>query len=147
VEGALEMKEVVFRCREQGQAMVVFALLLPVVALFLVGVMDYMVTNAQLMELVAAADLAAHAGAQEITVHPDGTLAGMPQGQVVAEVYFRTQAPAEAQFLRASCGLIEGQPACQVQAQMPSAGYLIPRRQIQVSAIGYLAQGVTRGGQ
>lgn len=141
------MKPLVSDRQEQGQAMVAFALLLPVMALFMVGVLDYMVTNARAMEVVAAADLAAHAGAQEITVHPDGTLASLPQGQAVAEVYFRIQAPSEAQFLGASCGLFQGQPACQVQAQMPSAGYLIPQRQIQVSAIGYLAQGVTRGGQ
>lgn len=141
------MKEHALGRTEQGQAMVVFALFLPVMALFLVGVLDYMVTNARLMEAVAAADLAAHAGAQEITVQPDGTLAGLPQGQVVAQVYFSIQAPAGAQFLGASCGLVQEQPACQVQAQIPSAGYLISPRPIQVSAIGYLAPGVTRGGQ
>lgn len=147
MESALEMKESSSRRQERGQAIVIFAMLLPVMALFMVGILDYMVTNAGVMELVAAADLAAHAGAQEIAVHPDGSLTGLPQGQAVAESYFRVQAPAGAQYLGASCGLIQGHPACQVHAQIPSAGYLIPRRQIQVSAVGYLAQGVTRGGQ
>jgi Flp pilus assembly protein TadG len=152
VEGALAVKQPhVPTCKrstfEKGQAIVLFALLLPVMALFLVGILDYMVTNARVMEVVAAADLAAHAGAQEIMVRPDGTLAGLAEGQVVAEQYFRAQAPAGAQFLGASCGGARGQSTCQVWAQTVSAGYLIPRRQIQVSAIGYLAQGVTRGDQ
>lgn len=132
---------------QKGQAIALFALVLPVMALFLIGILDYMVTNARLMEVIAAADLAAHAGAQEITVHPDGTLAGLAQGQAVAELYFRIQAPADAQFVGAACGQSQERPACQIWAQAPSAGYLIPRRQIQVNAIGYLARGVTRGDQ
>ena len=132
---------------QEGQAAVLFALLLPVMALFLVGILDYMVTNARVMEVVAAADLAAHAGAQEIVVRPDGTLAGLAEGQSVAELYFRAQVPPEAQFSGATCGQAQGRPSCEVRAQLPSAGYLIPRRQIQISAIGYLAQGVTRGDQ
>lgn len=152
MEGALAVKRSHLRtCQrstlEKGQAIVLFALLLPVMALFLVGILDYMVTNARVMEVVAAADLAAHAGAQEIMVRPDGTLAGLAEGQVVAEQYFRAQAPAGAQFLGASCGGAQGQLTCQVWALAPSAGYLIPRRQIQINAIGYLAQGVTRGDQ
>lgn len=147
MESALEMKKPVLHRRERGQAIVIFALLVPAVALFLVGILDYMATNAKAMEVVAAADLAAHAGAQEILVNPDGTLANLAEGQAVAELYFRVQAPSEAQLLGTACGQILGQPACQVWAQMPSAGYLIPQRQIQISAIGYLAPGVTRGDQ
>jgi len=147
MESALEMKKGLPRRHELGQATVIFALLVPAMALFLVGVLDYMVTNAQVMEVVAAADLAAHAGAQEVLVNPDGTLANLAEGQAVAELYFRVQAPSEAQLLGTACGQIQGQPACQVWAQMPSSGYLIQRRQVQVSAVGYLAPGVTRGDQ
>lgn len=147
MESALEMKKGLPHRQERGQAIVIFALLVSAMALFLVGVLDYMVTNAQVMEVVAAADLAAHAGAQEILVNPDGTLANLAEGQAIAELYFRVQAPSEAYLLGTACGLTQGQPACQVWAQMPSAGYLIPQRQIQVSAIGYLAPGVTRGDQ
>lgn len=133
--------------KERGQAIVLFALLLPVMALFLVGILDYMVTNARVMEVVAVADLAAHAGSQEIVVLPDGTLAGLAEGQAVAGMYFYAQAPSGASFLGASCGQSQGGPSCQVWAQAISAGYLIPQRQIQISATGYLAQGVTRGDQ
>ncbi|HLE15553.1 MAG TPA: pilus assembly protein TadG-related protein [Anaerolineales bacterium] len=147
MEGALAMKGMGSPAQEQGQAIMVFSLLLPVLALFLVGILDYMVTNARVMEVVAAVDLAAHAGAQEIEVCPDGTLAGLAEGQAVAGLYFRIQAPSEARLLGTACGQTQGQPACQVWAQLPSAGYLIPVRQIRVGATGYLAQGVTRGEQ
>ena len=59
---------------ERGQSILLFAILMPLMSLFLLGILDYMVTNARVMETVAAADLAAHAGAQEITVLPDGTI-------------------------------------------------------------------------
>ncbi len=147
MESALEMKKPVPHRREQGQAIVIFTLLVPAMALFLIGILDYMVTNARVMEVVAAADLAAHAGAHEILVNPDGTLANLAEGQAVAELYFRVQAPTEAHLLGIACGQTQGRPACQVWTQMPSAGYLIPQRQIQISAIGYLAPGVTRGDQ
>ncbi len=56
------------RRNECGQSTLLFAILLPLMSLFLLGILDYMVTNARVMETVGAADLAAHAGAQEITV-------------------------------------------------------------------------------
>lgn len=147
MESALAVNQLIAHQRARGQSLVFFALLMPVMMLFLLGILDYMVTNAQLMEVVAAADLAAHAGAQEITVRPDGSLASLAAGQAVAELYFRIQAPTQAQLLGSACGQIQGQPACQVWAQSPSAGFLVPQRQIRVSATGYLAQGVTRGDQ
>ena len=65
---------------ERGQSILLFAFLMPLMALFLLGILDYMVTNARVMETVAAADLAAHAGAQEITVLPDGTITAITAG-------------------------------------------------------------------
>ncbi|MBL0348093.1 hypothetical protein [Candidatus Villigracilis affinis] len=53
----------------------------------LLGILDYMVTNARVMETVAAADLAAHAGAQEITVLPDGTITATTAGNGIAANY------------------------------------------------------------
>jgi hypothetical protein len=71
LEGQVAMKHARF---ERGQSFMRFAILMPLLSLFLRGILDYMVTNARVMETVAAADLAAHAGAQEITFLPDGTL-------------------------------------------------------------------------
>ena len=56
---------------ERGQAVALFAILLPLMSIFAILLMDYMVTTARMMDAVAAADLAAHAGALEITVDPD----------------------------------------------------------------------------
>ena len=42
---------------ERGQSILLFAILLPILSLFLLGILDYMVTNARVMETVATADL------------------------------------------------------------------------------------------
>jgi hypothetical protein len=116
-------------------------------SLFLLGILDYMVTNARVMETVAVADLAAHAGAQEITVLPDGTITVTSAGNEIASTYFNAQKPGYADLVSVSCGRHQDRPACFVQAQVRSAGYLLPERRITVRAIGYLAYGVTRGDQ
>lgn len=133
--------------REGGQSMLLFAILMPLMSIFLLGILEYMVTNARVMETVAAADLAAHAGAQEIRVLPDGTITATSQGNQVAVLYFNAQRPEHAQLLSAACGIYQARPACLVQAQTRSAGYLLGARWVRVRAIGYMAHGVTRGDQ
>lgn len=132
---------------ERGQSTMLFAILLPLMSLFLLGILDYMVTNARVMETVGAADLAAHAGAQEITVLPDGTITANAAGNEIAAEYFNAQRPDNARLLSVSCGSHQGRPACFVAARTRSAGYLLPARWVTVRAIGYLAHGVTRGDQ
>jgi Flp pilus assembly protein TadG len=134
--------------REQGQAVTLFAVLIPVAVLFALGVVDYMITNTRVMETVAAADLAAHAGAQRITIRPDGTVESLPaQAQAVASSYFAAQALTEANLESVSCGLVRNRPACQVSAQVRSSGWLLPKQWISVHAVGYLVYGVTKGDQ
>lgn len=132
---------------ERGQSILLFAILMPVMSLFLLGILDYMVTNARVMETVAAADLAAHAGAQEITVLPDGTITATTAGNGIAATYFNSQRGAFAQLISVSCGRQQERPACLVTARACSAGYLLPARWVTVRAIGYFAHGVTRGDQ
>ena len=136
-----------FRKSERGQSVLLFAVLLPLMAFFLLGILDYMVTNARVMETVAVADLAAHAGAQEITVLPNGVITATTRGNAIAANYFNGQAPAYAHLAFVSCGRQQNRPACFVRAQVQSAGYLLPSRSVTISAIGYLAHGVTRGDQ
>lgn len=133
--------------KHRGQSVVLFAILMPIMSLFLLGILDYMVTNLRVMEVVAIADLSAHAGAQEITVLPDGTITVTTAGNGIAATYFHAQRPVYAQLQRVSCGRHQDRPACFVTAQVRSAGYLFPARWIHVNAIGYLAHGVTRGDQ
>ncbi len=135
------------RKSERGQSILLFAILMPIMSLFLLGILDYMVTNARTMETVAAADLSAHAGAQEITVLPDGTITATTSGNTIAALYFNAQRPGPARLVSVSCGRMQGRPACLVIARTRSAGYLLPSRWITVRAIGYLANGVTRGDQ
>ena len=144
LEGEMAMK-----CKrtERGQSVLLFAVLMPIMSLFLLGILDYMVTNARVMETVAAADLAAHAGAQEITVLPDGTITATSRGNVIANAYFNAQRPAYVRLVSISCGRHQGRPACLIEANTRSPGYLLSARWIRVRAIGYLAHGVTRGDQ
>ena len=135
------------RISERGQSAPLFAILLLIMLYFLLLILDYMITNARAMETVAAADLAAHAGAQEITVLPNGVIRATTRGKSVAASYFNSQSPDYAHLSFVTCGRFQNRPACLVRAQVQSAGYLIPRRWIAVSAIGYLANGVTRGDQ
>ena len=136
------------RNTERGQAVALFAVVIPVMVLFFLGVIDYMITNARVMETVAAADLAAHAGAQYIRLLPDGTIESLPsQANTVAAAFFRAQAPPEAALGGVSCGLIQERPACRVSAQVRSDGWLLPETWIGVHAVGYLAYGVTKGDQ
>ena len=144
LEGQVAMR---FKRSERGQSILLFAILMPIMSLFLLGILDYMVTNARVMETVAAADLASHAGAQEITVLPDGTITATTAGNHIAATYFNAQHLGHAQLLSVSCGRHQGRSACFVTAQVRSAGYLLPSRWVAVRAIGYLAHGVTRGDQ
>jgi len=132
---------------ESGQAAALFAIVLALMAIFTVGLLEYMTTNAQVQDAVAIADLAAHAGAMEITVRPSGEIYSTGEGAAIAERYFRMQAPSHVHFGGTSCGLFQGRPGCRVTAMVQSTGYLLPRQWITVNAIGYLANGVTRGDQ
>src|SRR5512139_2746537 len=101
MESEMAMK---FRRSERGQSILLFAVLMPLMSLFLLGILDYMVTNARVMETVAVADLAAHAGAQEITVLPDGTITATRAGDDIAAMYFNAQRADHAQLISVSCG-------------------------------------------
>ena len=99
------------------------------------------------LENLTAADLAAHAGAQEVELLPDGTVTVGSRGSAVAAMYFNGQLPTGARLVSVSCGRYQGRPACWVTAEVQSPGYLLPERWITVNAIGYLAHGVTEGDQ
>jgi len=135
------------RRREKGQSIVFFALMLPLMAIFLLGILDYMVTSARVMQGIADADMAAHAGAQQIKVQPNGAIIPDPSASVIAMTYFGFMAPKYVQFGSVWCGMKNGQPACAVEAEVQSAGILFPKRMIQVNSLAYLVYGVTRGQQ
>ena len=141
------IKPLLTRRKEKGQSAALFAVVVTVLVLFVLGVMDYMITSARTMEAVAVADLSAHAGAQEITVLPNGVIQVNSQGLIIAAQYFSMQAPSYIQLSNVTCGGIQGRPACEVIVQVKSAGYLIPQHWITIRAVGYLVYGATRGDQ
>ncbi len=102
---------------EKGQSITLFALMLPLMAVFILGLFDYMVTSVRTMEAVAVADLSAH---------------------------FRMQTPSYVQFVSVVCGDAVERPFCRVSARVNSAGYLFASRPITIHAVGYLAWGITR---
>jgi len=55
---------------EKGQSAAVFAVVVTALVIFVLGVMDYMVTTARAMEAVAIADLSAHAGTARNSCSP-----------------------------------------------------------------------------
>ena len=130
---------------ERGQSITLFALMLPLMAVFILGLFDYMITNARAMEAMAVADLSAHAGAQEVRLLPDGKiLSDVDAAEEIAYDYFRTQAPSYVRFVDVVCGDSADRPFCRVTARVNSAGYLFASRPITIHAVGYLAWGVTR---
>ena len=135
------------KSKEKGQSAAVFAVVVMALVLFVLGVMDYMITGARSMEAVAVADLSAHAGAQEVKVLPNGVIQVTSQGPAVAAGYFSMQARSYMRFVKATCGTVRGRPACEVSVELQSAGILIPQHWITIRAVGYLANGVTRGDQ
>lgn len=141
MEGTMAVK----RVSERGQSIALFALMLPLMAVFILGLFDYMVTSARTMEAVAVADLSAHAGAQEIYLLPNGKiLSNVPSAERVAADYFRMQTPSYVQLVSVVCGDTVDRPFCRISARVNSAGYLFASRPITVHAVGYLAWGVTR---
>lgn len=136
---------VIRRPGEKAQAIVLFALMLPLLAVFILGLFDYMVSNTRAMEAIAVADLSAHAGAQEVRLLPNGKiLSDVPNAKKVAVAYFRMQAPPEVQLVNVVCGDTADRPYCRVTARISSAGYLLAPRPITINAVGYLAWGVAR---
>jgi hypothetical protein len=132
----------------KGQAVALFAVLIPVTVLFALGIFDYMVTTARVMETLAAADLGAHAGAQVVKLQPDGRIVmDNPAARSTAVSYFSRQAPSGAALLAVVCRLEQSRPTCRLTASIQSAGYLVPQQTIVIQAVGALAYGATRDDQ
>lgn len=141
------IKATVRRKGEQGQAIALFALVMFVGVLMFLFVTSYNLATSRAMEAVAAADLAAHAGAQEVEVRPDGLIVGTSRGAEVAARYWSANGLQYARLGSVSCGRYQGRPACIVNAQVFVEGFIMPDRWIDIQSVGYLANGVTRGDQ
>jgi Tfp pilus assembly protein PilX len=131
----------------RGQILVWFALLLPILALLLVGAADYAISARRVLDTAMAADLAAHAAAQAVVVRFDGRVAPAPEAPLIAERVFWANAPAGAWLESVRCDMATGRPRCVVRAGIRTAGWLGIRERAEVTGVGYLAVGATRGDQ
>jgi len=129
---------------QKGQVAVEFAFVMLAMVLFTMVIIDYAVATARAMETISAADLAAHAGAQDIVLLPNGKVIGTSKGSSTASYYFNTQKPYHASLQSAWCGTINGRPGCQVTATTSTPGFFLPKRPITIRAVGYLIYGATR---
>ncbi|NPV87868.1 MAG: hypothetical protein HPY45_17865 [Anaerolineae bacterium] len=144
----MENKVVKIHPRERGQAIALFALFTMAMALLALAALDYAVSSARTMETVAAADLAAHAGAMEVKLLPNGKIENrQDRAEEIAARYFNAQRPRHASLSNVRCGAFDGRPGCMVEAVTRSPGMFLFQREIQVQAIGYLAYGVLRDDQ
>lgn len=141
------VKVVVRQKGEQGQAIALFAIALFLGALFFLAVTSYGLATSRTMEAIAAADLSAHAGAQEIEVRPDGLIVGTSLGAQVAARYWSANGLQYARLGSVSCGRYQGRPACIVNVQVFVEGYFFPDQWVDIQSVGYLANGVTRSDQ
>jgi hypothetical protein len=133
--------------RQKGQVIADFAIFLPILALTVIMAIDFLITTGRAMETISAADLAAHAGAQEVKLLRNGKIEPNGKGPSVAAYYFALQKPAHARFVSASCGLSNNRPACEVVAETTTSGFFLPERPVRIRSVGYLAYGSTRDDQ
>ena len=129
----------------RGQVLPLLAVALAGFILLVLAALDYGAVTLRVMHAVAAADMAAHAGAMRSRVLPDGRIVMMPDAEAVAARVFRENRTPYTRFLGAECGVIHGRmPWCEVKVEVQGA--LWTRRRI-VRARAVLTEGVTREGQ
>lgn len=137
--------------REQGQTLPFVAIFVTLITLFAVALLDYALGTSRIQEAIIAADLAAHAGVQQVIVEPDGALKPAPSAPSVATQYFRANKPEHTEITAVQCGLeprgTYTVPYCRVTAITYIGGKYFPERAAQVSAVAYLPYGATREGQ
>lgn len=130
--------------RQRGQSLLLFAICLPAIVVLILVVADTAVTTSRLMDGLAVADFAAHAGAQEVRVLPNGRMEPSSRASEVVAWYFYQQAPPYVQLVSVWCGVRRDMPACEVTVRVQTAGFLLGGDSITVRTVGYLSYGVTR---
>ncbi len=135
----------IVRWSTRGQVLPLLAVALAGFILLVIAALDYGAVTLRVMHAVAAADMAAHAGAMRNRVLPDGRIVMLPDAEARARQVFLENRIPYARFRRAECGVMNGRrPWCEVTVEVEGAFWT--RRRI-VKARAVLAEGVTREGQ
>jgi hypothetical protein len=132
---------------QKGQSTTLFAVFLPAIIVLLIGVLDTLATTSRLMDGVSVTNLAAMAGAQEVKVLPNGVIQTTDQAYSTATWYFVQQAPSYVQLMSVWCGQTNNRPSCIIKARVETAGLMLGGQYINITAVGYLSYGCTRGDQ
>jgi len=119
--------------------------ILAVLTLLAAFALSYGTLTLRAMRVMAVADTAAHAGAMEVHVLPDGYVMETARAERVAASFFERQAPDYATLQSVQCGVVEEGPYCDVSAEVRSGFLFTASHVVQVRSV--LAYGATRGGQ
>ncbi len=135
-----------YNITQQGQILTWWALLLPLAVLLLWAALFYAIGSVRVMATAAAADLAAHAAAQQVAWDVYGRSHPLGDAAAVGARVFERNAPEGAQLHRITCvSLAPSGVRCVVEASVrlpmatPFGGVEVPIR-----AVGFLATGATR---
>lgn len=131
--------------KRRGQVLMLVTPVLAVFTLLLALALSYAILTLRSMRVTAIADAAAHAGAMEIHVLPNGQVATAARAQRVAATFFANQAPSYAKLQWVKCGLAKEGPYCDVAAEVRVDFLVSTSAHVQVRSV--LAYGATRGGQ
>ena len=130
--------------RPRGQVFPLMALFLSALLILVMAALSYGVLTVRLMDALGAADLAAHAGAMQIHVLPDGRYESRRAERVAREVFTRHHLP-YAHLQGVTCGVdARERPWCEVVVEVEGALWA-PNRTIHARSV--LAAGVTREDQ
>lgn len=130
---------------ESGQVLALVAVVLAGMAIFIALVLSYGTLTLRVMHTMAAADAAAHAGAMEVHVLPNGRIETSRRAEDVTASMFIEQAPSYARLRSVTCGLVDEKPYCDLTVHIVSDTFLPVSTNVNVRAV--LAYGTTRGEQ
>ena len=142
----MESRPVIRRKGERGQVMPMVALALAVLVLLAGFSLSYALLTQRAMRVAAVADVAAHAGAMEVHIEPDGQVTTTSRAEDVAQAYFLAQAPDYASLQAVQCGLTgDGEPYCDITATVKATFLRSATHIVHVRSV--LSFGATRGRQ
>ncbi len=132
------------RCTPKGQVLPFVAITLAALLILILATISYGVLTLRTMRALAAADLAAHAGAMEVRVLPNGQIVPNGRGPHMARNVFLQHQPPHTSLVGVSCGLHARRPFCEVTVRVEGA-FWAPDRVVKARAL--LVQGITQEGQ
>lgn len=130
----------------RGQVLPYVALALAFLVMVAAFALSYATLSIRVIHVTAIADTAAHAGAMEVRVLPNGKI--LPSSHAVSTVrrVFYEQAPPYATLQGVQCGLLPTkEPYCDVVVSVRSKFLLAAHSTVRVRSV--LAYGVTRSKQ